>query len=50
VYALMTRRRQLPAMLTAARSRLEHAVGPIRRGPRSLSGTLGYNRADVGHL
>lgn len=29
---LMTRRRQLLDMLTAERNRLEHAVGPIRRG------------------
>ncbi len=30
--ALITRRRQLLDMLTAERNRLEHAVGPIRRG------------------
>ncbi|MBA3639461.1 MAG: transposase [Acidobacteria bacterium] len=30
--AVITRRRQLLDMLTAERNRLEHALGPIRRG------------------
>jgi transposase len=45
--ALMTRRRQLLDMLTAERNRLEHAVGPMRRGLTDHMRWLERRVADV---
>ncbi|MDQ3347558.1 MAG: hypothetical protein M3545_06280 [Acidobacteriota bacterium] len=45
--ALITRRRQLLDLLTAERNRLEHAVGPIRRGLTNYSRWPERRVADV---